>query len=94
MPMPGAVEPMPLPSLESRRSVPLEAQDKDPRPVTAPITSLWKRLGFRIGELPRTVAVTPVEGLERLDRGAVAAVLKRTVEAARYLDEFAAEEAS
>ena len=27
MPMPGAVEPIPLPSLESRFSVPLEAQD-------------------------------------------------------------------
>jgi hypothetical protein len=40
------------------------------------------------------VAVTPVEGLEMLDTAAVAGVLKRTVEAARYLDEFAAEEAS
>jgi hypothetical protein len=27
MPMPGAVEPRPLPSLESRSSVPLEAQE-------------------------------------------------------------------
>jgi hypothetical protein len=58
------------------------------------VTSLWKRLGFRAEELSRTVAVTPVEGLEQLDIGAVPAVLKRAVEAARYLDEFAAEEAS
>lgn len=74
--------------------VPLEAQRNDPRPVMAPVTSLWKRLGFLADQLPRTVAVTPVEGLEQLDTAAVAAVLKRTVEAAQYLDEFAAEEAS
>ena len=60
----------------------------------SPSRSLWKRLGFRVEQLSRTVALTPVEGLERLDTGAVAAVLKRTVEAARYLDEFAAEETS
>jgi hypothetical protein len=74
--------------------VPLDAAQNDPRPVMAPVTSLWKRLGFRVEQLPRTVAVTPVEGLEQLDPGGVPAVLKRTVEAARYLDEFAAEEAS
>ena len=74
--------------------VPLEAQRNDPRPVMAPVTSLWKRLGFLADQLPRTVAVTPVEGLEQLDTTAVAAVLKRTVEAAQYLDEFAGGEAS
>jgi hypothetical protein len=74
--------------------VPLDPQQSDPRPVMAPLTSLWKRLGFPIEELPSTVAVTPVEGLEQLASGTVAAVLKRVVEAARYLDEFAAEEAS
>jgi hypothetical protein len=74
--------------------VPLEAQQNDPRPVTEPVRSLWKRLGFRIGQLPATVAVAPVEGLEQLDRTAVPAVLHRAVEAARYLDEFAADEAS
>jgi hypothetical protein len=74
--------------------VPLEAPRNDPRPVMAPVTSLWKRLGFPLDQLPRTVAVTPVEGLETLDTAAVAAVLTRTMEAARYLDEFAAEEAS
>jgi hypothetical protein len=74
--------------------VPLDAARKDPRPVMEPVTGLWKRLGFPIEQLPRTVAVTPVEGLERLDAGTVPAVLKRAVEAARYLDEFAAEEAS
>jgi hypothetical protein len=74
--------------------VPLESERNDPRPVMAPVTDLWKRLGFKMDQLPRTVAVTPVEGLEMLDTAAVAGVLKRTVEAARYLDEFAAEEAS
>ncbi|MGH9011973.1 MAG: methionine synthase [Acidimicrobiia bacterium] len=74
--------------------VPLDAQQNDPRPVMAPVTSLWKRLGFAVDQLPRTVAVTPVNGLEQLDVGAVPAVLKRAVEAAQYLDEFAAEEAS
>ena len=75
--------------------VPLEkAQRNDPRPVTAPVTSLWKRLSFPVDELSRTVAITPVEGVERLDSTAVAGVLKRTVEAAKYLDEFAAEESS
>ena len=74
--------------------VPLEAQRNDPRPVMAPVTSLWKRLSFPVDQLSRTVAVTPVDGLELLDTTAVAAVLKRTVESAQYLDEFAAEEAS
>lgn len=74
--------------------VPLEAERNDPRPVMEPVTSLWKRLGFKLDQLPRTVAVTPVEGLEALDKGAVAGVLKRTAEAVQYLDEFAAEEAS
>lgn len=74
--------------------VPLEAQRNDPRPVMASVTSLWKRLSFPVDELSRTVAITPVDGLERLDPTAVAAVLKRTVEAAQYLDEFAAEETS
>ena len=74
--------------------VPLDAQQNDPRPVTEPVRSLWKRLGFPIGDLPRTVAVTPVEGLEQLDRAAVPAVLRRAVEAARYLEESAAEEES
>jgi hypothetical protein len=74
--------------------VPLEAPGNDPRPVTAPVRNLWKRLGFPLGQLAPTVALTPVEGLEQLDVSAVPAVLKRTVEAARYLDEFAAEEAS
>ena len=40
MPMPGAVEPMPLPSLESRRSVPLEAQDASYLAASARIASL------------------------------------------------------
>jgi hypothetical protein len=74
--------------------VPLEAPQSDPRPATEPVRNLWKRLGFPIGELPGTVALAPVEGLEQLDIRAVPGVLKRTVEAARYLDEFAAEEAS
>jgi hypothetical protein len=74
--------------------VPLEAPQSDPRPVMAPVTSLWKRLGFPVEQLSRTVAVTPVDGLEHLDARAVPAVLKRAVEAAQYLDEFAAEEAS
>lgn len=74
--------------------VPLEAQQRDPRPVTAPVRSLWNRLGFPIAQLPITVAVAPVEGLEQLDVSAVPAVLKRAVEAGRYLDEFASEETS
>jgi hypothetical protein len=75
-------------------SVPLDATRSDPRPVMAPVTGLWKRLGFLAAQLPRTVAVTPVAGLEQLDLENVAAVLKRAVEAGRYLDEFAAGEAS
>jgi hypothetical protein len=71
---------------------PLESPERDPRPVTEPVRSLWKRLGFPIGQLPTTVALTPVEGLERLDRAAVPGVLQRAVEAARYLEESAAEE--
>ena len=40
MPMPGAVEPRPLPSLESRFSVPLEAQDASYLAASARISSL------------------------------------------------------
>ena len=77
-------------------AVPLDGDGpgRDPRPVTEPVRSLSKRLGFALGELPTTVALAPVEGLEQLDPAAVPAVLRRTIEAARYLDEFAAEEAS
>ena len=74
--------------------VPLDDPPNDPRPVTEPVRSLWKRLGFALGELPATVALAPAGGLEGLDRAAVPGVLRRTVEAARYLDEFAAEESS
>jgi hypothetical protein len=74
--------------------VPLEAPQNDPRPVVAPITGLWKRLAFPVGQLPQMVAVAPVDGLERIDRSDVPAVLRRAVEAGRYLDEFAAEETS
>jgi hypothetical protein len=75
-------------------AVPLEAPQDDPRPVMAPVTSLWKRLGFPAEQLSRTVAVTPVDGLEQFDGAEVPSVLQRTVKAAAYLDEFAAEEAS
>ena len=40
MPMPGAVEPRPLPSLESRISVPLEAQEASYFAASARISSL------------------------------------------------------
>ena len=82
--------------------VPLDAPQKDPRRArgsgaspgntVAPVRSLWKRLGFVADLLPRAVAVTPVEGLEQLATSAVPAVLRRAVEAARYLEESAAEE--
>jgi hypothetical protein len=74
--------------------VPLDDPRSDPRPVTEAVRSLWKRLGFALDELPSTVAVAPVEGLEQLDRAAVPAVLRRALETGRYLDEFAAEESS
>jgi hypothetical protein len=75
-------------------SVPLEAREKDPRPALAPLRSLWKRLGFTLELLPRIVALAPVEGLERLAADRVPGVLRRTVGAARYLEESAAEEES
>ena len=74
--------------------VPLDSDLKDPRPVTEPVRNLWKRLSFPTGQLATTVALAPVEGLEGVDVKAVPAVLKRAVEAGRYLDEFAAEETS
>ena len=40
MPMPASVEPMPLPSRESRFSVPLEAQDASYLAASARISSL------------------------------------------------------
>jgi len=75
--------------------VPLEpGARRDPRPVSEPVRSLWKRLGFPMGELATTVALTPVEGLEQLDGSAVPGVLQRALEAARLLEESAAEEES
>jgi hypothetical protein len=75
-------------------AVPLADPGRDPRPAMAPVRSLWKRLGFAADQLPTTVAVAPVEGLEQLALSDVPAVLRRTVEAARYLEESAAEEES
>jgi len=40
MPMPGAIEPRPLPSLESRSSVPLEAQEASHLAASARISNL------------------------------------------------------
>jgi hypothetical protein len=74
--------------------VPLDGAQKDPRPAMSPVRSLWKRLGFVADLLPRAVAVAPVEGLEQRAMGAVPGVLRRAVEAARYLEESAAEEES
>lgn len=83
-------------------SVPLERPPKDERRngaaepphsrAVAPVRSLWKRLGFLPDLLPRAAALAPVEGLEQLDTEAVPAVLRRAVEAARYLEESAVEE--
>jgi hypothetical protein len=83
-------------------SVPLERPPKDERRnggaepphsrAVAPVRSLWKRLGFLPDLLPRAAALAPVEGLEQLDTQAVPAVLRRAVEAARYLEESAVEE--
>src|SRR5437763_1190570 len=50
--------------------VPLDDPRSDPRPVTEPVRSLWRRVGFALDELPTTVALAPVEGLEQLDRAA------------------------
>jgi hypothetical protein len=72
--------------------VPFDQRQKDPRPVVAPLRSLWNRLGFLADLLPRAVAVAPVEGLEALPVADVPAVLRRAVEAARYLEEVAAED--
>lgn len=72
--------------------VPLERAQRDPRPDTASVRSLWKRLGFRASELPEAVALTPVEGMERLATERVPALLRRAVEAARHLEESAAGE--
>ena len=72
--------------------VPLDGSERDPRPVTESVRSLWKRLGFLAEQLPRTVAVAPVEGLEELEITAVPGVFKRAVETGRYLEESAAEE--
>ena len=72
--------------------VPPDDARSDPRPVTEPVRSLWKRLGFPAEQLARTVALAPVEGLEQLDLTAVPGVLKRVVEAGRYLEESGAGE--
>ena len=86
-------------------SVPLEGPPKDQRrsreggeiphgEALSPVRSLWKRLGFLPDLLPRAVALTPVEGLEQRDTKAVPAILRRAVEAARFLEEAAAEDES
>lgn len=72
--------------------VPLDARQTDPRPVMEAVRGLWKRLGFAAELLPTTVAVAAVDGLEQLSSRDVPAVLRRAVEAGRYLEESAADE--
>jgi hypothetical protein len=84
--------------------VPLRVPESDPRSgrgpgvspgqAVTPVRSLWKRVGFAADLLLRSVAVTPVEGLEQLAIDAVPAVLRRAVEVARYLEESAGDEES
>jgi hypothetical protein len=74
--------------------VPHGARRMDPRPVMEPVHSLWKRLGFLPDLLPSMVAVAVVEGLEQVAPADVPAVLRRAVEAGRYLEESAADEES
>jgi hypothetical protein len=74
--------------------VPHDVRPVDPRPVMEPVRSLWKRLGFLPELLPSVVAVSVVEGLEQLATADVPAVLRRVVEAGRYLEESAADEES
>jgi hypothetical protein len=75
-------------------AVPLDDPYAGPRAATEPILSLWKRLGLAPDLLPERVAMTPVDGLEHLAPGRAAAVLRRSVEAARFLEETAGEETS
>jgi hypothetical protein len=75
-------------------AVPLEEPYAGPRSATRPIWDLWKRLGLAMDLVPRRVAVTPVDGLEQLAPGRAAAILRRSVGAARFLEETAGEEAS
>jgi hypothetical protein len=75
-------------------AIPLEEPYAGPRSATEPIRSLWKRLGLALDLLPEQVALTPVDGLEQLAPGRAAAVLRRSVAAARFLEEVAGEEAS
>lgn len=72
--------------------VPHDARQTDSRPFMEPVRSLWKRLGFLPELLPSAVAVAPVEGLEQLSPSEVPPVLRRAVEAGRYLEESAADE--
>ncbi len=75
-------------------AVPLDEPYAGPRAATELIRNLWKRLGLGLDLLPERVAVTPVDGLEQLAPGRAAAVLRRTAEAARVLEEIAGEEVS
>jgi hypothetical protein len=75
-------------------AVPLEDPYAGPRSATEPVWALWKRLGLAMDLLPQRVAVTHVEGLEQLAPDRVPVVLRRCVEAARFLEETAGEEAS
>ena len=64
----------------------------EPGVLLEPLRALWERLGLAWDLLPRAVAVTPLEGLERLDPAAAATTLRRCVEVGRFLVEAAGDE--
>jgi methionine synthase II (cobalamin-independent) len=63
------------------------------RETLAPVRRLWSDLGFAADQLSRTVAVTPACGLAGASEGWARTALRLVTQAARVLDEAAAERA-
>jgi len=64
-----------------------DAELSDAGGTVAPVRTLWSRLGFDPGQLPRTVVVTPECGLAGASPAYARAALARCQEAARTLVE-------
>ncbi len=65
----------------------LDAPLSDLKATMAPVTTLWRRLGFPAERLPSTVVITPTCGLAGATPGHARRALEACVEIARRLEE-------
>jgi len=73
-------------------AVPVDpAGEPDVRALAEPVRDLWRKLTLPTGDLPRAVAVAPLDGLDQLSPESAGRILGRAGELARFLEEIAGE---